>query len=129
MLERMQVSGTWRRRLPSWGRRRRRGRDDEQRRRGGEIGGGGGGGGEDRRAAVGSAVSMLRMDLDLMMSKILTFRERRCIALRYGLDDGQHRSVREVASILGINRNGAVHLLVRLHKMGIMKARENGLNA
>jgi hypothetical protein len=86
---------------------------------GGFSGGGGGGagaGGEDLQAAAGSASSLLRMDLDLVMAKILTPREQRTVALRFGLDDGQHRSGREVATILGVNRNTVRSICVSAFK-------------
>lgn len=50
--------------------------------------------------------AMFQSELDAAMDVVLTSRERLCLRLRFGLDDGVHRSTREVAELIGISREG-----------------------
>jgi RNA polymerase primary sigma factor len=61
---------------------------------------------EATNPTVHAAHQMLRRDLDKALSR-LTEREQRIIALRYGLNDGHHRTLEEVGNAMGLTRERA----------------------
>lgn len=50
------------------------------------------------------STTMLKADIERVMELSLSPKERRVVRVRYGLDDGQQRSTREVAAMLGISK-------------------------
>ena len=56
--------------------------------------------------AEAAAQSLLQQDLDAALAE-LTERERKILTLRYGLADGQHRTLEEVGRSLGMTRERA----------------------
>ncbi|HZU00022.1 MAG TPA: sigma-70 family RNA polymerase sigma factor [Ktedonobacteraceae bacterium] len=72
---------------------------------------------EDTVSQVPSEVASQYEDIDLALA-ILTPRERAVITLRYGIDDGQSRTLLEVGKELGISRERVRQLeVVALRKM------------
>jgi RNA polymerase primary sigma factor len=53
-----------------------------------------------------AAVRLLRLDLDAALAE-LTERERKILTLRYGLLDGQHRTLEDVGKTIGMTRERA----------------------
>jgi len=53
----------------------------------------------------GAAQIYLRRDLEKLLTQVLLPREQLVLRLRYGLDGGGHRSVRDVAELMNLNRN------------------------
>jgi RNA polymerase primary sigma factor len=59
-----------------------------------------------RSPADSATATLLRQDLDTALSE-LTERERKILILRYGLLDGQHRTLEEIGKTIGMTRERA----------------------
>jgi len=68
---------------------------------------------EDKRETVQANVvqSMLRKDLDTLMKRYLKPQEIRVLELRFGIHDGEGRTVRRVSEELGLPYRSVQHLL------------------
>ena len=62
---------------------------------------------------VPSEVSMLRHDIDQLLSTVCSPDEHRVVRLRYGLEDGVCRSQRETGSLLGISKETVRQMCIK----------------
>lgn len=67
--------------------------------------------------------NMLRRDLDNTMRKFLQPRERAALRLRYGLDDGAERTLREIGEALNVSSERTRQILFD----AMVKLRENNV--
>ena len=77
---------------------------------------------EDERQDPEAAVvdTMLRADVSRLLERFLTADEARVLSLRFGLQDGEPRTMREVGEEAGLTSSQAKHLVLN----GLTKLRK-----